>query len=528
MSSVENTEVYIPTDACVRNISVQCLPPSIARKMGVRPSPREPNGSPQTVTWICPVELREKGSSSSRTAQTHRFLTQGQFRLPVVSSNPTASRIFSKFLYSGKSVLQAGEPDAPVACSRVSSHRKNAIILYDGQIFLSVRRKRVLSSQSDSKSLLSPVPASQKHLFKAPPLSSAQRGSPIQSTEMQLRELSSGQQGAVFPPQVSPDTGKQPQEEHKCGAIADFSSQTDPVQEIMDGIKEELSETSDSGSDGGIRDTVEQRRNKRGDGQAEDGDRKDEEPAGRETGRPSDEERDKGGDVGVEPVGNVEEGDQQADGQLDKGDDVKNIMDNSHLNGVNLSIVDVKTLSAASRNASISTELYEVMDTEADLESRADGDVTEAPEAGAAEERETDDKSSPAKPCRSDSEIFPVISHITSLAEGWNDAVGIENYGIFLSSSEEPKSEEPQHRESADGEPLKHTVTSEVSAQAQAPPPDPSVQENGGERLLPCFVLPLETGELDFEDLERGERVRRLRNALRKMEAKLEKVNSQR
>ncbi|KAL6459393.1 hypothetical protein MHYP_G00328650 [Metynnis hypsauchen] len=523
MSSVEDTEVYIPKDACVRNVPVQCLPPSVARKMGMRPSPREPNDSPQTAMWICPVELREKGSSSSRTPQTRRFLTQGQFKLPVVSSNPTASRIFSKFLYSGKSVLQAGELDAPAACSRVSSHRQNAIILYDGQIFLSVRRKRVLSSQSDSKGLLSPVPASQIHLFKAPPLSSAQRGSPeqIQSVGMQLGELSSGQQGAVFPPQVSPDTTMQPQEELKSGGVADFCSQTDPMHKNMDGIKEEFSEMSATGSDGGIRDTVEQKRNKRGDGQAEDENREDEKPAGRETGCPSDEERDKGGDVDVGPVENVEESAQQVDGQVNKGDNVKNIMDNSHLNGVNLSTFDVKTPSAASGKTSISTEL---------MESRADGNVTEAPEAGVAEDRETDDQSSPAKPCRSGSEIFPVISHITSLAEGWNGAFGIGNYVTFLSSSEDPKPEEPQHHESAYREPLKHPhmVTPEVSAEAQAPPPDISLQENGGEDVLPCFVLPLETRQLDFEDLERGERVHRLRSMLRKMEDKLEQVNSQR
>ncbi|KAL7884494.1 hypothetical protein AOLI_G00072640 [Acnodon oligacanthus] len=476
MSSVE---VYIPTAACVRNVSVQCLPPSVARKMGVR----QPNGLPQTATWICPVELREKGLSSNRTPQTHRSLTQGQFKLPVVSSNPTASRIFSKFLYSGKSVLQASEPDAPAACSRVSSHRQNAIILYDGQIFLSVRRKRVLSSQLDSKGLLSPVPPSQIHLFKTPSLSSAQRSLP---------------------------------EEHKCGGIADFYSQTVPMYKNMDGIKEEFSETSASGSDGGIRDTLEQKRNKRGDGQAEHENRENERPFD-EQSPPFNEEH----DVDVEPVENVEESDQQADGQVNKGDNVKNVMDNSHLYGVNLSIFDVKTLSAASGNTSINTEL---------MESRADGDITEATEAGSAEERETDDQSSPAKTCRSGSEIFPVISHITSLAEGWNDAVGIENYGTFLSSSEVPKPEEPQHRESADGEPLKltHMVTTEVSAETQAPLPDISLQENGGEGVLPCFVLPLETRQMDFEDLERGERVHRLRNMLRKMEAKLEKVNSQR
>ncbi|XP_017542962.1 uncharacterized protein si:dkeyp-110g5.4 [Pygocentrus nattereri] len=523
MLSVEDTEVYIPTDACVRNIPVQCLPPSVARKMGVQPSLREPNDSPQTATWICPVKLREKGSSSSRTPLMRRFLTQGQFKLPVVSSNPVASRIFSKFLYCGKSVPQAGEPDAPAACSRVASHRQNAIILYDGQIFLSVRRKRVLSGQSDSKGLPSPVPASQMHLFKAPPLSSAQRGSPeqIQSTDTQLGVLSSGQQGAVLPPQVSPDTVTQPQEELKCQVVSDFCSQTVPVHENMDGIKEEFSETSDLGSDGGIRDTVEQKRNKRGDGQAEDENREDEKPAGGETGRPSDEERDKGGDVDVEPVENVEESDHQADGRVNKGDNVKKLMDNSHLNAVNLSTFDVKTLSAASGNTSISTEL---------MESRADGNITEAPEAGVAEEHETDDQNSPAKPCRNGSEIFPIISHITSLAEGWNDAVGIENYGTFLSSSEDPKPEEPQHHESVDGEPLEHPhmVTAEVSAEAQAPPPDISLQENVGEGVLPCFLLPLETHQLDFEDLERGERVRRLRNMLRKMEDKLEEVNSQR
>ncbi|XP_072537361.1 uncharacterized protein [Salminus brasiliensis] len=160
MPSEDNTEVYIPKDACVRTVPVQCLPSSIARKIAMQPSPSGPersvDGSSQMATWICPVELRKKGASTYGTAQTHRFLTRGHVRMPVISSNPTASRIFHRFLSSGKCSPQAEQRDAPA----VSSLRRNAVILYSGQIFLSVRKKK--RGQADSRSFSVPVMASRK------------------------------------------------------------------------------------------------------------------------------------------------------------------------------------------------------------------------------------------------------------------------------------------------------------------------------------------------------------------------------
>ncbi|KAI4897155.1 hypothetical protein NFI96_015208 [Prochilodus magdalenae] len=496
MSSVENTEVYIPKNACVRNIPVQSLPLSIARKMGVRPLPRSAKDMSDTVTWITPVELREK-EASSRTAQTHRFLTQGQFKLPVVSSNSAASKILSMFLDTGKNMQQSNEPDTPTVCGRVSSHRQNSIVLYGSQLFLSVRRKRTLSSQSDSSS---PVLPDQEL-----PLSSARQGSPeVQSPEMQLGDSNRSQQGAVFLPQSSSETEKQPQEAHKYGAADDSSAQKDPIHEIVDGTKEKLLDASDSQMNGGIRD------NKRGDGQSEGEDKINGELLEKETGASSSVECDKEGNAGVEAMENVEESNQQAEGPDDQ-----NIMDNSDLKDVNMSTFDMKTSN--------------VMDSGVHLDSRADGDITvKVSEACVAGECESNGHTLPAEAYRNSSEIFPVISHITSLAEGWNSADEMEKYGTFHHSSEEPKPEEAQHCEPADEEARKlpHTLSAEISAQsrsteAQAPSLDSSLQDTGEEGSLPCFMLPFETRQLDFEDLERRERLDRIRNEIRKMEAKL-------
>ncbi|KAK1801455.1 hypothetical protein P4O66_022716 [Electrophorus voltai] len=149
MASLESAEVYIPRDACVRTIRLQDLPSSISRKIGncLRASEHERQAcrrSSPTATWICPVELRPEAGERPAAGRTLVPL-EGQVCLPVVSASLLAHRLLQEALpYGNRSHSPAG-PDggaAPVSCSRVSAGRRNAMILYDGQIFLSVRKTK--------------------------------------------------------------------------------------------------------------------------------------------------------------------------------------------------------------------------------------------------------------------------------------------------------------------------------------------------------------------------------------------------
>ncbi|XP_007237021.3 uncharacterized protein si:dkeyp-110g5.4 [Astyanax mexicanus] len=434
MSSDKNTEVYIPKDACVRTVPLQCLPSSIARKIDKRhlltKSKRSSRDPSQTTTWICPVELREKGMSTCRTAQTCRFLTRGQFRLPVVSSNPMASRILHRFLSPGGRLPQADDPDAPAVCSRVSSYRRNAMVLFRGQIFLTVRKKTTADGQED----------------------------------------------------------------HKYGA----SHKT----------TEEANENTPTCENAQIREGIQGRMNEQGHGQVEygaDDAESEEEPMRRQAGCPVREECGREGKVEVfnnddEPMEIAEKApdpkQQAAGGQRS--------VDYSHAQKLKAACTSI------SINISISGELQNGVEAGGALENRGGADVVDGVTA---EERLPDDHSFPAESHRT---VFPIITNITSLAEGWTGSAGTVIY------EEQTALEEHQNFQSSDGPQL--TGTAEGSAQTL--PPEPSLQENQANGVLPSFMLPPENSRLDFVILEREERILRIRNSLRNQVAKLNTLNS--
>ncbi len=181
VSCMENIVVYIPKEACVKNMPLQSLSSSTARKISVA---LFPHGSekqmPQTVTWICPVELREKevavGKDSREPVPLSQRplvskITQGQFSLPVVSSSITAFKILRTHLKAHKPKIQFSwlENGAASLPSIRESVRQNAIIVCNGQIFLSVRKshcRRVrLQNSPSASSGVSPVsPSKQKQI----------------------------------------------------------------------------------------------------------------------------------------------------------------------------------------------------------------------------------------------------------------------------------------------------------------------------------------------------------------------------
>ncbi|KTF81391.1 hypothetical protein cypCar_00024256 [Cyprinus carpio] len=174
---MENFVVYIPKEACVKNMPLQSLSSSTARKISVA---LFPHGSekqvPQTVTRICPVELREKEVAVGKDRREPVPLSQrelvskitpGQFSLPVVSSSKTAFKALRRILKEHKPEIQFSGLDSEAASLpsiRNSDVRRNAIILYNGQIFLSVRRVRLQNSPSAPPAVCPVSPSQQNQI----------------------------------------------------------------------------------------------------------------------------------------------------------------------------------------------------------------------------------------------------------------------------------------------------------------------------------------------------------------------------
>ncbi|XP_016146025.1 uncharacterized protein [Sinocyclocheilus grahami] len=177
---MENIVVYIPKEACVKNMPLQSLSSSTARKISVHGSEKQ---MPQTVTWICPVELREKEVAVGKDSREPVPLSQrpllskitpGQFSLPVVSSSITAFKVLRNILKAHKPKIQFSglENDAASLPSIRGSVQQNAIIVYNGQIFLSVRKshcRRVrLQNSPSAPSGVCPVSPSKQNQINTP------------------------------------------------------------------------------------------------------------------------------------------------------------------------------------------------------------------------------------------------------------------------------------------------------------------------------------------------------------------------
>lgn len=187
---MENIVVYIPKGTCVKNIPVQSLSNSTARKIRVALSQHESEKQmPQTVTWICPVELREKEVAAGKDSRETLPLVQrplvtkitpGQFLLPVVSSSITAFKVLRTILKTHKPKIQFSglETEAASQPTIRDSVQRNAIIVFNGQIFLSVRKshcRRVRPQNSPSApSGVCPVSPSQQQQKNSPSSCQAQ------------------------------------------------------------------------------------------------------------------------------------------------------------------------------------------------------------------------------------------------------------------------------------------------------------------------------------------------------------------
>ncbi|KAA0714194.1 hypothetical protein E1301_Tti007342 [Triplophysa tibetana] len=216
MTSMENIEVYIPKEACVKNIPFRSLSSSIIRKISVHLCHnRSETPEKQIVTSISPVELREKQVADSREVRSCMTkITPGQFWLPVVSSSVKSYKVLKSILPAHRPPIQLSVPEheeASIPVGKASALKKNSFIIVNNQIFLSVKRPRGkrVSFQSLTSASAFPVSQSQQHQEDAPPICQTQEKSGPQQSMTQDQTVIRDEQSLTLLQKVSEVTPEQ-------------------------------------------------------------------------------------------------------------------------------------------------------------------------------------------------------------------------------------------------------------------------------------------------------------------------------
>lgn len=165
MDLLGNLEIYIPVEAEVKSIPLWSLPNSVLRRMGLPLADTEGSrkiaDSPEGI-WICPAVLRKKGQKAaspvgnntvenmiSRMGRELRA-APGPFRMSFVSSNHAAYNVLKDTSPGTK--LSAHTSHSPPPCSAPHTHR-DAVVIYHGRIYLSIRKPGHSQSQPQLASL---------------------------------------------------------------------------------------------------------------------------------------------------------------------------------------------------------------------------------------------------------------------------------------------------------------------------------------------------------------------------------------
>ncbi|XP_068589678.1 ligand-dependent nuclear receptor-interacting factor 1 isoform X2 [Cebidichthys violaceus] len=188
-------EIYIPVEAEVKSIPLWSLPRSVLRRMGLPLSgskgSEKLSDSPEGI-WICPAVIRRKGQKVASHAGNNMMenlssLLGREFRAnpgPVQMSFVAANHAVYKALKDtmpGKKVSAPTSHASPLPRGSAPRVYKDAVILYNGHVYLSIRnpnesrtqperREQQLASQS---SIPSTSDVSSKSLKKrrSPPVS---------------------------------------------------------------------------------------------------------------------------------------------------------------------------------------------------------------------------------------------------------------------------------------------------------------------------------------------------------------------
>ncbi|XP_035985857.1 uncharacterized protein si:dkeyp-110g5.4 isoform X2 [Fundulus heteroclitus] len=140
-------EIYIPTEAEVKNIPLKSLPKSVVRRIGLPLSDIDSSRKPDSsdVIWICPAVIGRKGQGSASHKESdlaeNAFLASdfqgGPLKMSFVSSNRTARDVL-KNISAGKH--SSNKEHLCQDSMQLANH--NAVVVYKGQIYLCIRKAR--------------------------------------------------------------------------------------------------------------------------------------------------------------------------------------------------------------------------------------------------------------------------------------------------------------------------------------------------------------------------------------------------
>ncbi|TNN30440.1 hypothetical protein EYF80_059407 [Liparis tanakae] len=189
MDLLGKLEIYIPVEAEVKSIPLWSLPKSVLGRMGLPASVRKGSGkladSPEGV-WICPAVIRRKGQKLAPHAgdavENLSSLMGREFRAnpgPVQMNFVSANHAVYKVLKDITPGKKGAAPHAsPLPRGSAPRTYKDAVILYNGRIYLSIRNPNRSRSRPEAGE---PQPAAQSSVpstSAAPSKSLKKRRSP--------------------------------------------------------------------------------------------------------------------------------------------------------------------------------------------------------------------------------------------------------------------------------------------------------------------------------------------------------------
>lgn len=171
MNLLESLEIYIPGDAEVKSILLWSLPNSVLRRMGLpllnTDGSRKLAESPEGI-WICPAVIRRKGQKPASHAGTSVIenmsalmgrecrATPGPFRMSFVSSNRAAHKVLKDTMPGTKVSVYKPNMSTPEKAPRT---QEDAVVIYQGQIFLSIRNPSRSQSRQERHKPQSSIPS---------------------------------------------------------------------------------------------------------------------------------------------------------------------------------------------------------------------------------------------------------------------------------------------------------------------------------------------------------------------------------
>ncbi|XP_022068960.2 uncharacterized protein LOC110964510 isoform X2 [Acanthochromis polyacanthus] len=157
MDVLTKLEIYIPVEAEVKRISVQSLPNSMLRRMGLSLSDpdvsRKLADSPEGI-WISPAVFRKRGQKlTSHTGNgvkenMHSVVTtakSGPLRMSIVSPNHTAYEVLKDTMPGTRR-----SPTLLVHQGSALQSNRDAVVIYRGSVYLFIKRHSRSQGQQET------------------------------------------------------------------------------------------------------------------------------------------------------------------------------------------------------------------------------------------------------------------------------------------------------------------------------------------------------------------------------------------